>query len=287
MTALLLLAAALAAQEPAFEIRGSSLAELGVPAPLSAAVRVAPGTEVELDPEASSTDTYRVAGVKPTADGWAFQVLPLGVGRLEVSLSWKLKDAAGARTITSPPFFIEARAPELGEDPELKDIRAPLDARAAFWPWLLAAALAAAAVWYWRRKKDAPAAAVPAPVDHRPPHRRALDSLMELEASPLWNEGRYKDFYIALTEILRGYLDAGLRLPAQHMTTSEIARGLREAEIDRAIIQRVRGLFDRADLVKFAKTTPSPSDGPAELDQARLIVEETMPREPTAKEAGA
>jgi hypothetical protein len=273
--ALVLIAASWAgAAEPSVRL-STTTAELGKPV---SAVAVAPAN-LEPDLARSTTDLYTIALAgepKPVADGkeWPLQILPLAVGKLPVDLYFK--DApAPVRvnlTVTEPP--------NLPPEADVSDIKAPARAKPRLWPWLLALALLIAAYYAWRRWKARPEAGAPAaPPDLRTPAERALEELGALEASPLWGEGRYKDFYFELTEILRAYLERRFGVPALKLTTYELARQLRALEAERQAVSLFKELFDRADLVKFAKTTPEGGQGALDLAGARRLVELTAPRD--------
>lgn len=116
-----------------------------------------------------------------------------------------------------------------------------------------------------------------------PPHARAEAELEALRASGLLEEGRAKEFYIQLTDILRRYLEGRFAFGATRMTTTELARILRQLEVDRETAHVLRGLLERADLVKFARLRPDASQGQEEIDQGLAFVRGTAPRELAAQ----
>jgi hypothetical protein len=146
----------------------------------------------------------------------------------------------------------------LGEKPEeaelrpLRDILPTVPAWLKFLPWaagLLALLLVAGAVTWWIRRKGARWLAVG---EEDPPHvvaRRALD---RLEARGLFEEGKVKEYYFALSEIMRRYLESVRSFPAAEYTTEEIARHMRLEED-----LKLLGLLREADLVKFADDLPT------------------------------
>ncbi len=255
----------------------STTAQLGVP--VAATVTSA----LEPDLEASTTDTYAVALAgepKPDpkagagAKDWPLQIVPLAVGSVPVKVEWKQAGAPPASAVLS------VLEPDLPKDADVADIKKPARARPALWPWLLALALAALGWWVWKKRpfegmrEEEPGGPPP---DDRPADVIALEKLAALEASGLWASGRHKDFYGGLTDVVRDYLERRFAMPALKLTTWELARQLREAELDRAAVQLFKGVFDRADLVKFAKITPEPGQGPLDLDAARQLVKLTAP----------
>lgn len=289
---LLSLAAATAsAQEVSFKIQASSTAQLGAIVPVIATARFAPGETLAFDAEKSSTDTHKITAAEgkdvqdengARTQTFIIEVMPLAVGRLAIPLYWSLKNGEKTSTVQSPDLSLEVAEPPLGPEAQIHDIKAPIAARAALWPWLLALALLAGAYALIRHysRTGALAPLLPTePPDDRPPHVRAENELDSLQSSGLWEEHRHKEFYFLLTDILRRYLDGRFNIPAPNLTTLELARQMREGEIDRRASLSVKEILDRSDLVKFAKMTPDKNDGPEDIRLAREIIKETAPRD--------
>jgi hypothetical protein len=276
-----------------FDVRpATTTAALGVPLAVSAVVRSPSSFDVVPDLEASTTDSYAITKAEalgesssgPTKERrFVLEVLPLDIGKIPVRVLWTVRGAAAGRA-ESPAFTLDVPEPDLGKDPQLRDIKALLSARAALWPWLLLAALLAAAYWLWRRSRAKPGAAAPsAPPDDRPPHIIAQDELDALQGEALWEQGRHKEFYIRLTDILRTYLERRYGVPALQLTTTELSRDLRSLDLERVFIGRIKDLFDRADLVKFAKWRPEEGLGAQELTVGREVVRDSAPKDLAGK----
>ena len=169
------------------------------------------------------------------------------------------------------------------EQGDIRDIKPPL--APPLWPFLLwGVVLAAAAALIIRevrrRLKSAGAGGgTPESLDLRPPHVRALEALERLGAEDI----PPKEFYIRLSDILRIYLEGRFGIPAMFLTTQDLNRRMREAEMDRAVVSPVKDLFERADLVKFAKFMPEKRERDGDLGIARDIILKTAPPEPPAK----
>lgn len=257
----------------------TTTAQLGVP------VAATVTSTLEPDLEASTTDTYAVtlAGEPkpdPKSDAgaklWPLQILPLAVGNVPVQIKWKQAGAPPATAVITVP------EPNLPANADVADIKRPVRARPALWPWLLGLALCALAWWLWKKfqlQEEQTAEAGPPP-DERPADVIALEALAALEASGLWAQGRYKEFYAGLTDALRAYLERRFGMPALKLTTWELARQLREAELDRNAVQLFKASFDRADLVKFAKIVPEAGQGALDLEAARQFIKLTTAAAP-------
>lgn len=234
-----------------------------------------------LAPDALGSTTTGFAVVAATAgrDGsWTWTILPLGEGTAVFVARWRLDGQA----LDAPGVALAARAPDLPKDADIEDIKEPVAARRALWPWLLAAALGAAAWEAWRRwgaRAPAAAAETRASTPPVPPEVAAERALAELAASGLWERGEHAAYYLALTEILRVYLERRFGEPATAMTSVEVARMLKARGDDLSVSASARELLLRADLVKFARIRPGADDGPRDAAAARVLVRATTPRD--------
>ena len=172
-------------------------------------------------------------------------------------------------SVASRPIRFEVTSVLAENDAEPADIKPPsVMAEGLPWPWLLLLAAVGAVAWYiWRRRRPAspsgePATAIPA----RPPHEIAYVELERLLSGDLLSGGRFKEFYIELSEIIRRYVGARFGIETFERTSSEILDGLREARIATTGLDFFRVFFTACDLVKFAKYRP-------EADETRLTVE--------------
>lgn len=126
---------------------------------------------------------------------------------------------------------------------------------------ILLGLLAAVFGWYYwrRRRRNLPVFSAPKPVV--PPVDRALANLKTLKDKQLWQKNRVKEYYTELTEILRVFLADEYRIAAIEMTSDECIENLRRHYPDRKDdIRRLETVFRTADLVKFAKGEPQPSE---------------------------
>jgi len=270
----------------------SSSAVLGEPLTLLASAALGPGETLALDLQNSTTDSFAIAGVRqlPPAPGrFEVQIIPLDVGQHAFPLYWTLTSAGSTRSLSAAIDLDVHEPPEAAKAQDVKDIKGPRSARLPFWPFLLLIAVVLAA-WSWvawrkRLRKGLPAAGG-SPPDTRSAEEVAESELAALEASGAWAEGRHKEFYGSLTEILRRYLERRFGFAATRETTSEIHRRLRGREFDRRLLAVFKELFDRADLVKFSKVAALPRWGAEDLGEARRLVRETTPQ-PAAATAAA
>ena len=61
-----------------------------------------------------------------------------------------------------------------------------------------------------------------------PPYDEAIYKLNELDEKLLWQNNKVKEYYSELTEIIRGYIERELKVPALEKTTDEILETLND-----------------------------------------------------------
>ena len=121
-----------------------------------------------------------------------------------------------------------------------------------------------------------------------PPHRLALDALADLRAKGWIEALQIEPFYVALSGIVRRYLEGRFGLRAPERTTEEFIRdALSSKKLSDAHRDLVAGFLEQSDLVKFARHAPGPSDMHNALDSAERLVRETMPAAPAPPPATA
>lgn len=138
---------------------------------------------------------------------------------------------------------------------EQRDLRVPWP----LWVWIVLAVVAVAlliAFLWWRRRNRRPIVVRVEPL--KPAHEIALAALRQLQAKRLPLDGRIKEHYIQLSEILRSYLEAApvFAIPALEETTDEIVQSLKDRGTTPERVTHVQLLCEEADLVKFAKHQP-------------------------------
>jgi hypothetical protein len=129
--------------------------------------------------------------------------------------------------------------------------------------YLILAVLAIIGFWiYWfvikKRKEteDAPTYRT------LPPFEEAILRLNELDEKLLWQNNKIKEYYSELTEIVRGYIERELKVPALENTTDEVLAMIKyfknadSIETSKETIKKLKDLLQEADLVKFAKSIP-------------------------------
>lgn len=120
------------------------------------------------------------------------------------------------------------------------------------------------------------------------PHVAALSALDEVREKKLWQQGREKDYYTEVTDILRRYIEERFHLNALEMTSGEILSALHGFLESDSSYEELRQILKLADLVKFAKYKPFPDENDLSLVNSYLFVNQTKrePVEPVVDENG-
>jgi hypothetical protein len=148
---------------------------------------------------------------------------------------------------------------------------------------LVVGALIAWLVGKWlRRPKPVPPAPPP-----RPPWEVALEELFDLKHAGLLQEQRHAEYFDRVSDTVRKYLGALYGFDGLESTTREALGLLRKVSPRIAVLDTVESCLRDADLVKFARVTPSDGDCALALSRAEDIVQATMPAPSPAAVAAA
>ena len=104
----------------------------------------------------------------------------------------------------------------------------------------------------------------------------AREKLAQLSTANLWQSGKYKDYYTDLTDIAREYLEGQFDIDAIEMTSDEIIEEVRKIQLDNIIFNKLQNTLTTADLVKFAKATPSPAENENAFNDITSFIEESF-----------
>ena len=108
------------------------------------------------------------------------------------------------------------------------------------------------------------------------PHELAFKELRVIREQKLWQQGRNKEYYTAVTDTLRFYISARYGESAMEKTTIEILDLLRNEEPgNKEVYDLLRQILNLADFVKFAKFHPLPDENEISMFNANLFVDKT------------
>ncbi len=113
-------------------------------------------------------------------------------------------------------------------------------------------------------------------------HEKALRLLQELKDKQLWEQGRSKEYFSELSDIVRIYLEERFGITAMEQTTDELLALLKKQNDAKAELRKLRPqlklILRTADLAKFAKANPLPHEHSACMAAAVEVVQQTQLR---------
>jgi hypothetical protein len=118
---------------------------------------------------------------------------------------------------------------------------------------------------------------LPPPPPPRPPWEVALEALHDLRHAGLTREGRFAEHFDRVSDILRRYLGDRYGFDGLESTTREMLGELRATTPRIVVLDEIERSLRQADLVKFARLTPSEVECSTALAEAQQIVERTVP----------
>lgn len=150
-------------------------------------------------------------------------------------------------------------------------------------PWILLVLLISAIIWLiirFLKKFSKSRKEVILPVSIEPAHDIAFRDLEKLREEKLWQNGETKKYYTRLTEILRRYLENRFEVFSLELTTSETLEALVKTGFKKdESYNKLKSVLNGADLVKFAKYKPEPSENELNFENSWEFVSETKKSE--------
>lgn len=171
--------------------------------------------------------------------------------------------------IKSEPIDITVKSLLQAEDTDIKDIKPPLLIPANYLRLILVGggillliAIVIFAIYYYRKRKKGEPLFRKEVI--RPAHEIAFEELELLLRKSYINDGKFKQFFIELSDILRHYLENRFYITAMEETTTEVLESIKEIELPDDSFEKAKEVLDLSDLVKFAKYEPQQQ----EIDRA-------------------
>ncbi len=110
-----------------------------------------------------------------------------------------------------------------------------------------------------------------------PPHEWVYAELDRLLGKKLLEEGRFKEFYVSLSEILKRYLEGRYRIDTLEKTTEELSEIMAQARIERKVRSEVESILKKSDIVKFARSIPTYDQSKQTIQEVYSFVDRTKP----------
>ena len=153
----------------------------------------------------------------------------------------------------------------------IKPYRAPVTL-GEIMPWVLLVAIIGILAWFglkYIRKLRKSKKGIEPIINPDPSHVIAFRELEKLREEKLWQQGETKMYYTRLTEILRQYLENRFNVLSLELTTHETLDALLKTGFKKdGSYNQLKIVLTSADLVKFAKHNPEPSENEAHFQSS-------------------
>lgn len=215
--------------------------------------------------------------------GRSFEIAAYGLGEFvidEQSIRYENGDGKQGEVRANRLYITVTSVIKAGTTPsDIRGIKGPVDLLTSPAGLLIAIVLLGLiglGSWIgWRYQHRRTHADVPR-VEPLSPHDEAYQALQRLRDSSLLREGRVKEYYFQLSDIMRRYMERRFGFPAVECTTEEIVRSLSNAGTEQDLPKRpIYEFLQDVDMVKFAKHLPSAQEVVQVMRQAIEIVDKT------------
>ncbi len=210
------------------------------------------------------------------------------------SLPVRLRDKGGKLLELLTPFLkVRVKSVLNEKDLNLRDLKkqAEISEPVHWLLWLVLGALAITLLLiglWWRKYRRRPAS-LPSFLPDVDPLDQAEADLRALLGQGIPDKGMVKQFYVRLSEITKGALEAGYGMQTIEKTTSEIMTALARppqdggAPPEPACLELVETLLLSCDMVKFARSIPSRQESDEAVAMAfQILVDCRERRQPAA-----
>ncbi len=176
-----------------------------------------------------------------------------------------LEIAVGDRTYFTDSLAIDVAYINFDPAEEYRDIKAieEVEGGTTSWlPWITGAGILLvllALAWYFRKKKtSSPSTA--SKVSRLPPYEEAMEALGKLKVYDFTQPGATKNFYTALNDILRIFVQRRLQVSSLEKTNDELILQLKQVGMNKDKFSAMAQTLRTSDFVKFARYQPASSD---------------------------
>ncbi|GHV10364.1 hypothetical protein FACS1894162_4060 [Bacteroidia bacterium] len=110
-----------------------------------------------------------------------------------------------------------------------------------------------------------------------PPHVEAIQALDVIKSKKLWQQGKEKEYYSEVSDVVRNYIDRRFGVNAMEMTSGETLLAVRSISDVDFVFDNLKQMLFVSDMVKFAKYHPMPEENELSIGNAYLFVNSTTP----------
>lgn len=163
-------------------------------------------------------------------------------------------------------------------DTTLKPLKPNFTFSRPWWPWIvIGLILASFLLWWFKFRKEPEEPETEPKMEIKPfynPIKELEKSLITIKKESNIAETKdFKLFYSKVGDAIRTYFEELYKIPALESTSSELIRYLDAYGVDDTMSEKTRIILRKADLVKFAKFTPTLDDAWNTYDHAIEFME--------------
>ncbi|WP_106524173.1 hypothetical protein [Taibaiella chishuiensis] len=203
------------------------------------------------------------------------------------SFAFKVMDKGGQVTeLYTDSIAIEVATIPVDTTKAFKPIKEIVEVQSSwldYWKIILAVILLVGLgifVWYYFYRNRGTKIPQVVKVPPEKAHEKAVRQLQELQDKHLPEQGRVKEYYSGLSDIIRTYLEERYGITAMEQTTDELLALLKKQTESRAELRKVRPelkmILRTADLAKFAKASPNQEEQNACMTAAMEVIKRTQ-----------
>jgi len=183
-------------------------------------------------------------------------------------------------TLYTNPIPIAFKSILAKNDDSLRPLKPIFEFAAAWWPYILGFIILVVAAYYAyqyylkQQEKEAPSESEtfePQPFVN--PIKELQKSIKQLDRMEFSSQEDFKKFYIDLGDAIRQYFETLYNIPALESTSRELLDMLKAGSIDDNLVADTRAVLQEADMVKFAKFTPTTDQADRALKKAYNFLE--------------
>ncbi len=196
------------------------------------------------------------------------------------AIKYKTKDADQWEELETNEVVVQIESVLGDQATDIKDIKGPIELPSSLWIFVVIAILVAA-IWgaialvklISKRREIKAISIVPA-------HVAAYVALKRLKKKDYLRQGKVREYYSELSDIIRRYIEARFELRAPEMTTEEFLLSVKKATIfSKEQIRLLKEFLSHCDMVKFAKHKPSKKEVDESFLSAEQFIDQTKEEE--------
>lgn len=184
------------------------------------------------------------------------------------------KGSSSPDSLTTEALLMQVQTIPVDTTKEIKDIKPPVEVPFTFreaLPYIIGGIAAIALVWfiiYTVKKRKRKPQEVVKKIPDRPAYEIATEALKKLQEQKLWQQGFYKEYHSAVTDIIRTYIEHRFSITAMEMPSDDTLNHFRNNMITPEAYEKLRYMLQLADMVKFAKGIPVGSENELSMQHA-------------------